>query len=275
MAVNQRGEIIVGERGAYCVSIFSAMGEKIKSFGSRGSGHGQFKSVIGVALDDDGNIFVTDGRNHCIQKFTPDGQFIAAVGREGNKHLEFDCPRGIAVNTVNKKLYITDYFNHRLQILNPDLTFSGSFGSRGSGSGEFDAPSGVACDSTGNVYVTDSSNNCIQAFTAEGGFVHIINIILMANLDMSGFVRKMGEYGSGNGELDSPCGICIGNNPDMPVIYVTEWRNCRVSVFTCEGRFLRGNEPGQFRCLCGVTVDKNRVIYVCYSHMSNYRIQLF
>lgn len=34
VAVNQRGEIIVGERGAYCVSMFSAMGEKIKSFGS-------------------------------------------------------------------------------------------------------------------------------------------------------------------------------------------------------------------------------------------------
>lgn len=95
-------------------------------------------------------------------------------------------------------------------------------------------PSDVACDSTGNIYVTDSSNNCIQAFTTDGEFV-----------------RKMGEYGSGNGELNSPCGICIDNNPDVPVIYVTEWRNRCISVFTCEGRFLtsfgsRENEPGQF-----------------------------
>ena len=35
---------------------------------------------------------------------------------------------------------------------------------------------------------------------------------------------------------------------DMPVVYVTEWNNYRVSVFTCEGKFLtsfgsRGNGP--------------------------------
>ena len=186
VAVNQRGEIIVGERGAYCVSIFSATGEKVLSFGSQGSGHGQFKSICGVALDDDGNIFVVDSRDYCIQKFTPDGQFITAVGREGSKHLEFDRPRGIAIHPLNKKLYITDYYNYRLQILNPDLTFSCSFGSRDSGNGEFDGPSDVACDSSGNVYVTDSSNNHIQVFTAEGEFI-----------------RKFGEYGKGHGELHS------------------------------------------------------------------------
>ena len=104
---------------------------------------------------------MVDCRNYCIQKFTPDGQFISAVGREGSKHLEFDRPRGIAINLLNKKLYVADQHNHRIQILNPDLTFCGSFGSRGSGNGEFDNPSEVACDSTGNVYVTDSSNNRI------------------------------------------------------------------------------------------------------------------
>ena len=95
-----------------------------------------------------------------------------------------------------------------------------------------------------------------------------------------GFIRKFGEYGQGNGELNSPCGICIDSSLDVALIYVTEWRNHRVSVFTCEGKFLtsfgsRGNEPGQFRCPCGIAVDKNGVVYVCDSCMFNYRVQLF
>ena len=49
MAITQRGEIIVSEIGISCVSIFSTTGEKIQSFGFKGSAHG------GVAVDDDGN----------------------------------------------------------------------------------------------------------------------------------------------------------------------------------------------------------------------------
>ena len=145
VVVNQKGDIIVGERGAYCVSVFSETGVKVQSFGSQGSEHGQFQSITGIALDNDSNIFVVDCRNCCIQKCTPGGQFIAAVGREGSKHLEFDWPGGIAINPLNKKLYVADQYNHRIQILNPDLTFCGSLGSRGSGNGELDNPSEVAC----------------------------------------------------------------------------------------------------------------------------------
>ena len=78
----------------------------------------------------------------------------------------------------------------------------------------------------------------------------------------------------------SPFGISIDNNPDVPVVYMTEWRNHRVSVFTCEGKFLTsfgswGNKPGQFKHPCGVTVDKDGVVYVCNSHIDNYCLQLF
>ena len=60
VAVNQRGEIIVAENSGHCISIFSSKGEKLRSFGSYGSGHGQFSRPRGVAVDDDGNILVAD-----------------------------------------------------------------------------------------------------------------------------------------------------------------------------------------------------------------------
>ena len=255
VAVNQRGEIIVAEGGGHCVSVFSPTGEKLRSFGSKGSGQGQFNQPCGVAVDDDGNILVVDSRNHRIQKFTSDGKFIKAVGKQGSQHLEFSNPYGIA---IHQKVYVADQFNARVQILNLDLTFSSSFGSRGSGSGQFSHPWDVACDSTGNVYVADGANHRIQVFTAEGQFL-----------------RKFGNQGYGRGQLDFPACISIDSED---VVYVTEQGNQRVSVFTCEGKFLtsfgtKGSGPGRFARPRGIAVDKNGVVYV--SDQDNHRVQLF
>ena len=257
VAVNQRGEVIVAETSGHCVSIFSPAGEILRSFGSQGSGHGQFSTPRGVAVDDDGNILVVDENNHRIQIFTRDGKFFKKIGMLGNKNLQFNEPMGIAINPPKNKMYISDEKNHRIQILNPNWTLSSSFGSFGSGNGQFLCPRDVACDSTGNVYVADSANHRIQVFTAEGVFL-----------------RKFGKQGSGNGELSWPSSISIHSDN---VVYVTE-DNHRVSVFTCEGKFLtsfgtKGSGPGQFIHPCGIAVDKNGVVYV--SDTNNSRLQLF
>ena len=78
VTVNQKGEVIVSELVSNCVSVFSPTGEKLKSFGTLGSGHGQFSNPWGVAVDGEENILVVDYENHQIQKFTnkwpfPDG----------------------------------------------------------------------------------------------------------------------------------------------------------------------------------------------------------
>ena len=258
VAVNKRGDIIVAERGGHCVSIFSPAGEKIKSFGSLGSNHGQLNCPAGIAVDPDDNILVADYGNHRIQKFTSDGNFSTAVGKKGNKQLEFQHPIGIVIHPLTRKVYVADSGSHRIQILNPDLTFSSSFGSKGSDNGQFQYPWDVTCDSTGNVYVADSKNHRIQVFTAEGDFL-----------------RKFGKKGEGNGELNFPSSISIDSDN---VVYVTELYNHHVSVFTSEGKFLtsfgtKGSGPGQFNKPYGISVNKNGVVYV--TDFANNRIQIF
>ena len=258
VAVNQRGEIIVAESGGRCISIFSPSGEKIRTFGSKGSAQGQFNLPYGVAVDGDGNILVVDRYNHHIQKFTADGKFLTAVGQRGNKHLEFSDPFGVTIDHRNRKVYICDTWNHRIQILNADLTFSSSFGSRGSGNGQFNYPWDIALDSTGNVYVADGGRHRIQVFTAEGKFL-----------------RKFGKKGSGDGELDLPSSVSIDCDD---IVYVTEGNNNRVSMFTSEGQFLRsfgteGKGQGQFSSPRGIAVDRDGFVYV--SDYNNNRIQIF
>ena len=258
VAVNQKGEMIVAESGRHCISIFSPSGEKIRTFGSKGSAQGQFNGPCGVAVDGDGNILVADENNHRIQKFTTGGKFVTAVGQRGSKHLEFSDPMGVAINHRNRKVYICDNFNHRVQILNVDLTFSSSFGSRVSGDGQFNFPWDVAFDSTGNVYVADGGGCRIQVFTAEGKFL-----------------RKFGKKGSGGGELNFPSSVSIDSDD---IVYVTEFNNKCVSMFTSEGQFLRsfgtkGEGPGQFNNPSGIAVDRDGLVYV--SNTYNNCIQIF
>ena len=51
VAVNQRGEVVVSDSKRNSVSVFSPSGVKLRSFGTRGSGHGQFEEPCGVAVD--------------------------------------------------------------------------------------------------------------------------------------------------------------------------------------------------------------------------------
>ena len=92
VAINVKGEAVVAERGGNCVSVFSPSGEKTRSFGTRGSGPGQFESPRDVAIGSEGDILVADGDNHRIQRFTSEGQYLASVGTEGRRHLQFSTP---------------------------------------------------------------------------------------------------------------------------------------------------------------------------------------
>ena len=259
VVVNQKGEVVVTEADKCMVSVFSPDGKMLQSFGSYGSGQGQFTHPCGISTDGDGNIVVADRGNCCIQKFTVSGQFLSEVGGRGNGPLQFDHPMEIAFSTVNKKVYVVDELNDRVQILNSDLTFFSKFGMRGSEDGQFKRPGGVACDSTGKVYVADGENNRIQVFTAVGRFL-----------------QAFGKHGHGKGELTYPFCITIDTND---VVYVSEGRsNHRVSVFTSEGHFLtsfggEGTESGKFKYPSGLAVDSSGFVYVCDS--SNNRLQIF
>ena len=255
VVINQRGEVVVTERGADRVSIFSRSGEKLRSFGTRGSGQAQFHDPRGIAIDGDGNLIVVDSMNHRIQKFTAEGHFLTAVGTKGNVPQLNNTLVDIAFNRSSKKIYLTSQDN--ILILNSDFTLFSIFGRRGSVKGHFSSPRGIACDSTGKVYVADTDNHRIQVFTAEGKFV-----------------KMFGRHGQGKGELDRPVFIAVDTSGMM---YVSEGGNCRISVFTSEGQFvtsfgMRGEGPGEFNFPYGLAVD-NGVVCVC--DYTNKRVQVF
>ena len=247
VAVNQRGEVVVTERGEYCVTMFSPSDKKLRSFGTCGSGPGQLRNPRGVAVDCEGNILVADNFNNRIQKFTEEGQFIVAVVSNHGK-----SPTDIAFNYCNNKVYVVYRNSNQIQILNSDLTLSSTFGKSGNGKGQLDGPWGIACDSTGNVYVTELHNRRIQVFTVEGKFI-----------------RMFGRHGH------IPFYVAVDSRG---MVYASEHKSHFVSAFTTEGQYAmsfgkRGVAPGAFEAPYGLAVDNNGVVYVCNS--GNSRVQVY
>src|SRR3990172_9044389 len=51
----------------------------VGAWGQQGTGDGQFKSPIGIAINAADEVFITDAGNNCVQQFTRDGRFLAKV----------------------------------------------------------------------------------------------------------------------------------------------------------------------------------------------------
>ena len=259
VAINKKGQIIVSEYSAYCVTILSGSGDKITSFGSCGSAPGRLISPRRVAVDEDDNILIADRSNHCIHKFSPQGKFLETIGKEGKEALEFNMPSGMGIHPLSKKLYVTESVsNHRVQVLDASLHHVTMFGGLGNGDGKFNCPWGISFDTAGNCYVADQDNHRVQVFTED-----------------SRYLRQFGKKGKGEGELAFCIGIAIDSNN---IVYIVDRGNHRVSVFTTEGCFItsfgtKGSEPGQFSYPHGITIDRNGLVYVC-DHGNN-RIQVF
>jgi DNA-binding beta-propeller fold protein YncE len=71
------------------VQKFDSNGTAIAMWGTAGTGNGEFKSPMGIAVDSTGNVYVSDGANNNIQKITSHGTFITAWGSSGKDKGQF------------------------------------------------------------------------------------------------------------------------------------------------------------------------------------------
>ena len=122
----------------------------------------------------------------------------------------------------------------------------------------FNEPYALTVDASGNVYVSDTVNNRIQKFDADGNFI-----------------RTWGGLGLAAGQFRDPVGLttdAAGN------IYVAEFTGDRVQKFDADGNFITkwgstGSGPGQFRTADDVCVDPSGDVFV--ADKNNHRIQKF
>lgn len=203
------------ERTSGIVQKFNASGAFQLSWGTSGSGSGQFlNGAGGVAVDSGGNVYVTDIGNHRVEKFTSGGSFMTSWGGGGTGDGHFGGPEGIAIDAADN-IYIADTGNHRIQKFDTSGTFQTKWGTIGSADGQFDTPWGVSVDSLGDVHVADTNNNRIQKFSATGTFI-----------------SSCGTSGTGNDQFSGPQDVGADSTGNY---YVADTGNDRVQKFGAGG----------------------------------------
>jgi DNA-binding beta-propeller fold protein YncE len=196
---------------------FYGEGDFVESWGSHGTGDGDFDMPVDVTTDTSGSIYVVDRDNHRIQELADDGTFKRKWGTEGSGSGQFQDPTGIAMGP-DGNVYVADAGNDRIQKFTQEGTFITEWGTTGDGNGEFNNPTKVAVNQDGNVYVADTDNDRIQYFTSDGEYL-----------------GEFGSTGDGNGEFSSPQGIDIDDGGN---IYVSDTDNYRVQKFNSDREFV-------------------------------------
>jgi len=257
VAVDSHGNIYAADQGVDAIFIINSDSRAVTLI--RNGHEARFGLINGLAIDDNDRLFVSDSKLHKIMVFNAQHQ------QEGQFGVDvLASPAGIAIDRENRYLYVVDTQKDQVFVFDADsYKLVRTLGTAGknhtlSDPGTFSLPTNVAVDKEGDVYVTDTLNNRVEIFDADGNFV-----------------SQFGKAGDGAGEFERPKGIAVDCDGH---IWVVDGAQQRVKVFNREGRLLiylgdPGKFPGQFAAAYGITIDSdNRVIV---SEQFPGRVQVF
>lgn len=149
LAIAPNGELFVSDGyGGNRVHKFSADGELLLSWGSRGDGPGEFALLHNIWVDKDSRVFICDRENNRLQLFDDQGNFLeewTGMRMPGDLWITDDTVyvieqgpgSGVSIWSIDGTL-ITRWY-----------------GNEGTGEGTILSGHGICVDSQGSIYVTE------------------------------------------------------------------------------------------------------------------------
>jgi len=163
------------------VAKYDKHGNWLMSWGSRGTGPGQFNTPHNIQADREGNIYVADRGNNRIQVFDGEGKFQRLItlnvpydkkrhpvlGNVPQNPPDETAPWTLCItNTTPQYLYASDNEPGRIYKINPkDGKILGWFGESGHDVGQLSWTHGIACPSENTLFVADMNNWRVQKIT--------------------------------------------------------------------------------------------------------------
>ena len=246
VAADSKGYIYAADQAVGAVFVIDPITKEAQLIGN--GRQAAFGLINGLAMDDNDRLFVSDTKLRHVVVFNAQHQQEAIIGTG-----VLTNPCGMAIDKENRFLYVVDTDKDQVLVFDADnyklLRAIGTTGKKHtlSDPGTFSLPTNAAVDGDGNLYVTDTLNNRVEIFDAEGNFI-----------------SQFGKAGDGPGHFARPKGIALDRDGH---IWVVDEVQSRVQVFDRDGRLLiyfgeQGPYPGQFQAVYGIAIDQknNRVI---------------
>ncbi len=185
---------------------------------------------VGIAVDKGGNVLIADQYNSRVRKISTSGIITTIAGDVGPyggfagdggqaTNAELNLPQEIALDPAGN-LFIADNNNSVIRKVNTSgiistvVGFGPNYGYSGDGgqatNAELNSPSAIAFDASGNLYITDQSNNRIRKVSTSGV------ITTIAGNGASGYT---GDGGSAlSAEISSPQGVVVDNSNNVYIL---------------------------------------------------------
>jgi DNA-binding beta-propeller fold protein YncE len=269
-ASDEAGNLYVSDTNNHRVCVFDHFGNFLFEFGKYGveyptiSGKstwkgGEFNRPYGLDISDEGKIYVADMLNGRVQVFDKRGKFLfyfperKSLDPRNPFHSQVLRPRDLAVE--NGKVYVCDSFRIAVFDLEGNFLYSLGSGKIGPRPGDLNAPNGVVVAQDGTVYVSDSNNFRVQAFSPNGKVKWVL-----------GGPKSSLKIGV-------PRGITLDKKGNVIVI---DALRSKILVISSQGKLLkelgsRGSEEAEFNFPNDMVVRPDGVIYV--ADKDNNRIQ--
>jgi tripartite motif-containing protein 71 len=311
-AIDARGRVFASDFGNTRVNVYDTAGTFLFHFPNPATPARKdgFNQAEDVAVNAAGTqVWTADTFNHRVQRWSATGNVSTVWGFRGNTQPQaLAYPRGIAVDPRNGDIWVNNSRYGDIKRYRPDGTLVTRFASWGTGPSNLNLSRGITVSTNGVVYVTDSNNRQLKAFTETGrllwsvpcggpfvpGSMALLQGCTGVVRDAAGFlyaaaptehaiykfasdgtkVATWGRQGNAAGQLNRPYDVALWNGR----LYVSEMVGQRISAFTTGGAYVGrfgtgGTEPGKLKTPAGLSIDRNGTLYV--AELGNERISVF
>jgi DNA-binding beta-propeller fold protein YncE/tetratricopeptide (TPR) repeat protein len=209
---------------------YSEAGEPIATFGTKGKGKMEFKSLRDLAADEAGILYFSDDENKKVVAINVES---GETGPELPQAVLLD--RFMVAGPVERQAVKADVFTvtydgkiiawlpEAKELALFDKGVKKTLVKEGKQQGQVRAPRGLTVDKKGLIYVADTGNDRVQIFNPDGTFNN-----------------QFGESGSSDGQFRQPSSVAVNAKGN---IYVADTKNKKIKAFSPDGMFLFAAGP--------------------------------